>query len=80
MAVRAASQENDNASEVRQTFEGQVKSMARYDWASAGLPALAVVSVFVANGQDPWKALSIAFCATVVSIVANEFLFDGRCE
>ena len=52
--------------------------MQRYDFLSAGLPSLAVVSVFVANGQDPWKALSIALCATVVSVVVNELLFEDR--
>mmetsp|Transcript_2417 Transcript_2417/g.7476 ORF Transcript_2417/g.7476 Transcript_2417/m.7476 type:complete len:140 (-) Transcript_2417:229-648(-) len=56
-----------------------VKRMGRYDFLSAGLPSLAVVSVFVANGQDPWKALSIAFCATVLAVAANEVLFeDGK--
>ncbi len=56
-----------------------VKRMGRYDFLSAGLPSLAVVSVFVANGQDPWKALSIAFCSTVLAVAANEVLFeDGK--
>ena len=55
-----------------------LERLSRYDFLSAGLPSLAVVSVFVANGQDPWKALSKAFCATVVSVVVNEFLFEDE--
>jgi hypothetical protein len=69
----------NQASEI--SFEERIRLMGqRYDFLSAGLPSLAVVSVFVANGQDPWKALSIAFTATVVSVVVNEIFFDGRCD
>jgi hypothetical protein len=78
---RAASPDKEQTSDIRTpdttvSFDSFVERLGRYDFLSAGLPSLAVVSVFVAKGQDPWKALSIAFCATVLSVVANEFLFD----
>jgi len=78
IANATAGTENQ-ASEI--SFEERIRLMGqRYDFLSAGLPSLAVVSVFVANGQDTWKALSIAFTATVVSVVVNEIFFDGRCN
>ncbi len=41
----------------------------RYDVLSAGTGALACTMVFVANGQDPWTALSITAAATVTALV-----------
>lgn len=41
----------------------------RYDVLSAGAGALACTSFCVAQGQDPWTALSITAAATVSALV-----------
>jgi hypothetical protein len=50
----------------------------RYDFLSTGCGALAVTAYCVARGQDPATAAGITVTATVVALVANELLFDGR--
>ena len=42
-----------------------------YDLVSAGAGALACTSFFVAQGQDPWTALSITAAATVTALVRS---------
>jgi hypothetical protein len=37
-----------------------------------------VTAYCVARGQDPATAAGITVTATVVALVANELLFDGR--
>lgn len=50
----------------------------RYDFLSTGCGALAVTAYCVLRGQDAGTAAAITVTATVVALVANELLFDGR--
>lgn len=51
-------------------------TVQRYDFASAGLGALAVTTFCVARGQDPATALSITAASTVVALLVNDSLFN----
>lgn len=60
--VRAAAQRPEQGEGVMPMLQAMLQ---RYDFVSAGLGALAVTSVCVANGQQPGVALSITAAATV---------------
>ncbi|KAK9839180.1 hypothetical protein WJX84_001773 [Apatococcus fuscideae] len=62
-----------------QALHDQVlQRLSNYDFLSTGLGAAAVTSVCVAQGQDPFFALWLTFCATVAALTVNELLPEDR--
>lgn len=83
--VRAERQDDAPGSGARSTaaakpalFSHVDRMLTRYDFLSTGCGALAVTGYCVMRGQDPGTAALITVTATVVALVANELLFDGR--
>ena len=54
---------------VLQAEQYWLQRLSKYDFLSTGLGAAAVTSVCVAQGQDPFFALWLTFCATVAALV-----------